>query len=80
MRQAIETRFLSPTNFRPARVVARAEAGRVVINWDHALNIENNHRRAMQTLADKFDWPGRWIGGGVANGYVFVLDDTFPSA
>jgi hypothetical protein len=76
MRQAIETRYAGPTNFRGSRVIARCEAGRITDSWDHAGNVEANHRRVAMVLAAKLGWqPGpHWVGGGCADGrgYVFV--------
>ncbi len=79
MRQAITTKFLGPTNFRGSRVKARAEAGSVTVEWDHALDPAGNHARAAKALAEKKGWAGRWIAGGLpsteGNCYV-VIDST----
>lgn len=78
MRQAIETRFLGPTNHRGARVKARAEAGSAVIRWDSNLSVDANHRRAAAALTDKlgWDWGDQWVGGGSADGRGFVFVDS----
>lgn len=77
MRQAIRTKYLGPTNFRGARVKATCDAGSVTIPWDHAGNVEDNHRHAMAKLVRKLGRePSRWKGGGIGDGYVFVDDDT----
>lgn len=76
--QAIVTKYIGPTNFRPGRIKATAAAGSVTVEWDHALNIDNNHARAAEALARKFDWTGCWfIGGGMpgGNGNVYVNAD-----
>jgi len=78
--QAITTKYLGPTNFRGSRVVAKAQAGRITIDWDHALDPEDNHIAAAQALAVKLGWTedraleGPWVGGEVAGGegYAFV--------
>jgi hypothetical protein len=81
MTQAIVTRFISPTNTRDSRVKATADAGSVTLHWDHALNVEDNHRRAAMALVEKLGWQeqagtrhGPWVGGGMPNhgGYCFV--------
>lgn len=74
-RQAIETKFIGPTNTRGSRVKASAQAGSVTIGWDHALNTDENHAKAAQALADKYGWEGNMVGGGNAagNGNVFVF-------
>lgn len=73
-RQAIVTRWLSPTNTRPSRVKASALAGSVIISWDHALSAEGNHAAAAKALADKFGWRGYWFAGAIrgSSGYAFV--------
>lgn len=76
--QAIQTKFLGPTNTRPARVKAWADAGSVTVSWDHRLSIAENHRAAAAVaLADRFNWGGEWIGGGLpSSGYAFVRKDV----
>ncbi len=77
MRQAIETRYLGPTNHRGARVKATAQAGSVTIAWDDALDTDENHDAAARKLASKLDWAGKWIGGGLPSGRgnVYVCVD-----
>lgn len=53
-RQAIVTTFICPTNFRGARVKAKCERGSKTIEWEDALNIEQNHWAAAQALIDQF--------------------------
>ena len=70
-RQAIETKYIGPTNYRGARVKATAQAGSITLSWDHELDANDNH-----TLADKFGWTGRLVCGGTPGGhgnvYVFA--------
>ncbi len=77
MRQAIETRYAGPTNHRGARVIVRAQAGRLTVSWDHALNVDENHAQAAKAFAERWGWAGRWIGGGSADGRgnVFVCSE-----
>lgn len=72
--QAIETRYLGPTNTKGGRIKATAAAGSVTIGYDHALNTEGAHKAAALTLIDKMGWTGTFAQGGNAkgNGYVFV--------
>ncbi len=72
MRQAIETKYLGPTNSRGSRVVASAQAGRLTLAWDDALNSDENHRRAALALAERYGWSTNWVGGGTRTGYVWV--------
>lgn len=80
MRQAIVTKYLGPTNHRAARVKASAQAGSVTVSWDHALGISENHIAAAKAFAEKYQWVGSWVGGGLPNneGYCFVTADGFP--
>jgi hypothetical protein len=74
-RQAITTKFHGPTDSRGARVSARAAAGRKTVSWDYASNSQQNHATAAQALAEKLNWSGVWVSGGLPDesGDVFVL-------
>ncbi len=52
--QAIRTKYHGPTNSRGSRVTASCERGKLTVSWDHALNPENNHRRAVAMMLAKF--------------------------
>ena len=81
--QAIVTKYHGPTNTRPGRVSAKCEAARVIVEWDHALNVDDNHRRAAETLRDKLGWtqaagyPPMHLGCLPQNvgGYVLVFEE-----
>lgn len=78
--QAIQTKYIGPSNVRGSRVKAIAEAGSVTLSWDSALNSPDNHRAAAEALARKYGWRGEWFGGGVNAGYVFVCTDSARDA
>jgi hypothetical protein len=77
--QAIKTHYLGPTNTKGGRIVAKADAGRIVMPYKHELSILGNHVAAAKQLAEKLDWSGTWIPGslwrGTRSGYVFVSSD-----
>lgn len=76
MRQAIQTKYLGPTNFRGSRVKASCQAKSIILAWDNALNSDRNHQRAASMLAHQMGWSGAWVGGAlVGPGFVFVQDD-----
>ena len=78
MYQAIETKYLGPTNHRGARIAATTESGiRVVLNWDHSMSPQDNHTAAARAVAEAREWNGEWCGGSTKAGYVFVrrIDD-----
>jgi hypothetical protein len=68
--QAIQTRFLGPTNNRGARVKAYSEGfpRGVIVEWDYAEGIEDNHRRAVEAFVMAKEWHGLWVMGGAPGG------------
>lgn len=84
MRQAITTKYLGPSARRNSRIQATATAGVVTVAYDQGLSPEANHTAAAAALAQKFDWPGRWYGGGLphdkGNVYVCVPLGTVDGA
>lgn len=54
--QAIQTRYYGPTNTKPSRFKAWAAAGFIWVNYDHGLNLSDNHKAAAQALARKLQW------------------------
>ena len=79
--QAITTRYLGPTNTRGSRIKAIAAAGSITISCDDSLNIEQQHAKAAQALANKFKWKGSYYQGGMPNdcGYCFVHCEDKPA-
>jgi hypothetical protein len=73
-RQAIQTKYLCPTNYRGARIKAWARAGSVIVSKDYGLTDYEEHERAAVALCDKFKWPGTLRAGCLPNGdYCWVL-------
>ena len=72
--QAIETRYLGPTNTKGGRIKASAWAGSVTLPYDHALSTEKNHAKAAFALLLKMGWNGKYAQGGnvKGDGYYFV--------
>lgn len=75
--QAIETKYLGPTNHRGSRFTARCDAGRITVSYNYALGVEENHRAAAEALRLKLGWDeqyyGRLVTGSTRNGYVHVF-------
>jgi hypothetical protein len=73
-RQAITTSYRGPTDRTGSRVVARCDAKRIVVAWDHSLDIGENHAAAAIALMERLGWSGRndLVMGGTRNGFVFV--------
>lgn len=78
--QAITTKYVGPTNFRGSRVIAKTASGlRITRDWDDALNIDENHLKAAQALAEQMGWTGHWFGGSMDVGNCYVLADGAES-
>jgi hypothetical protein len=76
MRQAIETRYMGPTNYLGSRIKAKADAGSMVYDWDYGLNTQENHLKAAKALQEEFNWSGELSGGSLPSphtGYCFVM-------
>ena len=72
--QAIETRYIAPTNTKGGRIKATAAAGSITISYDYALNSDGNHKAAADALIAKMGWQGTFAQGGnvKGDGYYFV--------
>lgn len=67
--QAITTKYLPPTDHRDGRVVAKASAGSLTLNWDHNADVDENHWRAAEALIAKLGWDkhvNTWMAGHLA--------------
>lgn len=75
--QAIVTKYFGPTNTLAGRIKASASAGYVFVEYDHSLSQSDNHIQAARKLAEKFDWCGTYVAGGMPDGKgnVFVCID-----
>lgn len=73
--QAIVTKYHGPTNTRGSRIIARADAGFVTLEYDPAQSIDTNHLNAAIKLCNKFKWNHtKLIVGYMPNGgRVFVF-------
>lgn len=62
--------------------MARAQAGKISVSWDHALNVDENHDVAAIMLAQKLNWKGSWLGAARVNGKgnVYVPMETKRTA
>lgn len=86
--RAISTKWLPPTDTKPARIKAYTEGGnRLTLSWSECDSEGRTqgqaHGYAARKLADKMGWskPGvALLGGGTFDGYVFVFEETFIRA
>ena len=72
--QAIETKYVGPTNHRGSRIIATTQGGhRITQQWDYALSIDANHYAAAEALRAKLDWPTIRAGCSTAKGFAFAV-------
>jgi hypothetical protein len=79
--QAIQTRWIGPTNTRGSRVRAFSEAfpRGVIVGWDYGAgngtgqsDVEANHDLAARAFIKRVGWFGTWARGATREGYVYV--------
>ena len=75
-KQAIETKYLGPTNHRGARIVAKCDAGRKVVPWEYELDVPENHALAACALAKSLGWDMPTHLASTQKGYVAVYSDA----
>lgn len=79
MRQAIQVKYLCPTNTKGIRFKASCAAGTITVNRAHELNPGQDAERAAKALLKQLGWGkhSKTMHGGVLpNGdYVFVLTE-----
>ena len=71
--QAIISRFIPCTNFRPSRVSARCAGGSIMLSWDDDLSAEENHRNAAKALCAKLKWDCSIQTGATKDSHVHTL-------
>jgi hypothetical protein len=79
-RVSLSAKYLPATNHRSSRIaVRRAEIGRdpmrLVVSWDHSLDVGDNYAAAFNQYLTRQNWGGSWTIGASVGGYVAVCDD-----
>lgn len=70
--QAIQTKYLRPTDKSGARIKAISQAGSVIVSYDHGAS--DPHVEAARQLCDRLGWTGTIHRGCLPNGdSVFVF-------
>lgn len=75
---AILTKYLGPTNYRGSRIAVTSGNGhRLVVSWNDALDVDENHRAAAIALCRKMNWSGDLASGGLKDGaaHCFIPKD-----
>ena len=75
--QAITTKYHGPTNIIGSKISAYYEGGKIILDWDHSLNPEENHRKAAFQLFEKLGWDKKseLVQGSLpkSSGYCFIM-------
>lgn len=72
MRQAILVRNCR-TMMTSRALIATAQAGSAIVDWDASLDVPQNYAAAAKALAHRLGWQGSWIGGELPDSsYAFV--------
>lgn len=79
--KAIRTKYHGATHSGGSRLSAEAEGvGRIYISYDYALDSTEKHAKACRTLADKYQWNGKLIGGELTDGSMAWVFESTASA
>ena len=73
--QAIQVRYLGPTDTKGSRMKAFCLGGSHTINIDNARSIGYNAKRAAFELASQLNWPGNYVGGTLPCGDVVFVNE-----
>ena len=77
--QAIETKYLGPTNTLGSRIKASCERGSLTVQWDYSLGVEDNHRAAAARLLATFAQEDcAKYGGGESHHWGEFVAGTLP--
>jgi hypothetical protein len=77
--RVVITKYIGPTNFHGSRISARAYGKRIIVTWDDALDVRDNHERAARELAKRQGWldgAASLVVGGCSpddSGYTFIF-------
>ncbi len=52
--QAIITKYMPPTNYKPSKMKAQCERGSITVSYDYDLDIDENHRAVCDALCSRF--------------------------
>ena len=81
--QAIQTKYIGPTNTKGARIKAACDAGSVIIGYPHELSGDDCHAKAAMALVRKLGWEDHgesWVCGSLPdNSRVFVCDHNLAN-
>lgn len=76
--QALTTKYLEPTAKHGARIIAKCDAGKITVTYEHAISSAANHKIAAFQLLCKLEkaapgsWKGNWSSGEIRGACVWV--------
>jgi hypothetical protein len=71
--QAIETKILGPTDYKPTRIRATTASGITIVrsrDQQTDISLEDDSKRVAMELAKTLGWETSWIGGTIKNGNI----------
>lgn len=72
--QAIQVKYLAPTNTKGSRFKAFCSGGSITRSRDYELEVNDNMANVAWELANKLGWSGEFRGGTLPNGdMVWVM-------
>lgn len=72
--RVIKTVYKGPTNSRGSRIIANDGNGnRVIVPYNHELNIDGNHLAAAYALCKRLGWSCDVVAGWYKNDRYFIL-------
>jgi hypothetical protein len=76
--QVIFTKYIGPSNFKGARIIATASGNKVraIVSYDSALSSEDAHLNGVKALCGKLNWSGKLVAGHTKDGMVWVFDEV----
>ena len=77
--QAIRTRYYGPSDTRGTRITAKCEGGSLTIPRNYSLDVEQDHARAAQKLAERLGWDGVYHGGSFGGDYYWTRESGWIS-
>ena len=77
--KAITTKYIGPSNVKGSRISASdGDGNRAIVSYDCALNSDENHAKAAETLLKKMSWDGEMVGGWTKDGMAWVFVKGAP--
>lgn len=71
--QAIRTRYYAPTNTRGSGITASCAAGTLTVPYDYNLDLDENHKAAVDAFVAKLGWTRwRYVGGCYAHDWYWA--------